>query len=133
MSITMTYNPIQILVDTFQEMYPDKNASINWSIGIYEDSGRASNMILPSVDTSDMVPVIVLDGRAPVVECISELIHQFAHLAIADFSVPLEDEEDLHGPDWEDVSGKISQAYIARSYMIAKENGLIQQDHNLLN
>jgi hypothetical protein len=97
------------LISVFEELYPNKDATIGFVEFSVEDSDGCSFLSYTLFPEDGIIPEIYISLQAPM-ETLPELIaHELAHVVIGNDS--------SHDDDWDLVFGRIYTSYIMKNTM----------------
>lgn len=125
MTATWVFEPLQLMVDVFNELYAEADCSIFWVESLHDETGAWGRTHFPSDDGSSTRVIIELDVECPIVGAVEVLAHELAHAKAG----PDAD----HGPEWEAVFTILHAAYqskvelmegVAETHIISKQQGV---------
>lgn len=101
--ITINCNPIGIIVDIFNQKYPDKEVSINLVQELYEKTKAYGETFWPDDGSK---PIISIDVSTPFIGFIEVLAHELAHVVAG--------HDAGHGKKWDDEFTMINEEFNKR-------------------
>ena len=83
MSIRIELSPFDIILKAFDKLYPDKEAIIVFSNGLYEEQGGYTLLSYAQEGNEDPIPpMIFIDCVVPLAVAITMIEHQLAHVVL---------------------------------------------------
>lgn len=106
MKAAMAFNPFELILQVFNDLYPGKAASVEWVSGLRQERNAWGSTVFEE----GKAPEVLIDVRCPVAGAIEVLAHELAHVAAG---VP-HDDADGHGDEWEAAFEAIHREYSQR-------------------
>jgi hypothetical protein len=98
----MLFDPLGLVLDVFNDLYPGKPATVTWRQGMKE-SGECYGC----TDFDHDPPLVSVDVDLPVTGAIDVLAHELAHVAAGHV-------KPAHGKAWKDAFNAIHTEYMER-------------------
>lgn len=108
MTATLTFNPFALMIDVFNDLYPDKQATVWFATGLRQERNAWGQTGFPD-DGGE--PLVQIDVDCPIAGAVEVLAHELAHVAAG---CPHSDDDDGHGPEWQKHFDAIHEAYNQR-------------------
>jgi hypothetical protein len=106
MSIRIELSPFDIILKAFDKLYPDKDAIIVFSNGLYEDQGGYTYLSYSKEDNEESLPpIIFIDCVVPLALAITMIEHQLAHVVLGQESADdtCTGTEDSHSEEFNEI------------------------------
>jgi hypothetical protein len=106
MSIKIELNPIDILLQACNKLYPD----IDIIIALDSELAERTKGGIAEVQKQEP-PVIIIDSRAPLTVILEMIVHELGHIVIGE-SEPLCEEEAGHSEEWKETVRSIQIEFL---------------------
>lgn len=112
MPFRLEHDPIGLMIDCANALYPEHGAVIQW----VADAGAGVGCAVWPDDGSP--PYIALEIGLALLDAVEVLAHEVAHIVVGT------DEEDEHGPQWESAFDALHREYHRRMIELAQAAGV---------